>query len=90
MCSLHACRGVNCGAMPLQLNGPSRGRRKRQIFWTAMALGLAVCFWLTDQPLSMPKRYHLERFCNLVGCSYLTIGRCDVSRDILMRCVSPL
>ena len=43
--------------------------------WTAMALGLAGLFLLTDKPISMPHETHLERFATMT-VFILTIGRC--------------
>jgi diguanylate cyclase len=45
------------------------------IIWTAMALGLAGLFLLTDKPIAMPHGSHLERFATL-AVFILTIGRC--------------
>ena len=45
------------------------------IIWTAMALGLAGLFLLTDKPIAMPHSSHLERFATLT-VFILTIGRC--------------
>jgi diguanylate cyclase (GGDEF)-like protein len=45
------------------------------IIWTAMALGLAGLFLLTDKPISMPNGSHLERFATMT-VFILTIGRC--------------
>ncbi len=45
------------------------------IFWTAMALGLAGLFLLTDKPISMPHGTYLERFATM-SVFILTIGRC--------------
>jgi diguanylate cyclase (GGDEF)-like protein len=45
------------------------------IIWTAMALGLAGLFLLTDKPVAMPHGSHLERFATLT-MFILTIGRC--------------
>ena len=45
------------------------------ILWTAMALGLAGLFLLTDEPVAMPHGSHLERFATLT-VFILTIGRC--------------
>src|ERR1700680_3772570 len=45
------------------------------IFWTAMALGLAGLFLLTDKPISMPHGTYLERFATM-SVVILTIGRC--------------
>ena len=43
--------------------------------WTAMALGLAGLFLLTDKPISMPNGTYLERFATMT-VFILTIGRC--------------
>src|SRR5260221_2999850 len=45
------------------------------IFWTAMAVGLAGLFLLTDKPISMPHGTYLERFATMFAF-ILTIGRC--------------
>jgi diguanylate cyclase (GGDEF)-like protein len=45
------------------------------ILWTAMALGLAGLFLLTDKPLAMPHGGHLERFATMTTF-IVTIGRC--------------
>jgi diguanylate cyclase len=45
------------------------------IVWTAMALGLAWLFLLTDKPISMPHNTYLERFATMT-VFILTIGRC--------------
>ncbi len=45
------------------------------IFWTAMSLGLAGLFLLTDKPISMPHGTYLERFATM-SVFILTIGRC--------------
>src|SRR5712675_86389 len=49
--------------------------RQTAIFWTAMALGLAGLFLLTDKPISMPHDNYLERFATMM-VFILTIGRC--------------
>jgi diguanylate cyclase (GGDEF)-like protein len=49
--------------------------RQTAIFWTAMAVGLAGLFLLTDKPISMPHGTHLERFATM-SVFILTIGRC--------------
>jgi predicted signal transduction protein with EAL and GGDEF domain len=49
--------------------------RQTAIFWTAMALGLAGLFLLTDKPISMPHGNKLERFATM-SVFILTIGRC--------------
>jgi diguanylate cyclase (GGDEF)-like protein len=43
--------------------------------WTAMALGLAGLFLLTDKPIAMPHGSHVERFATMLVFA-LTIGRC--------------
>jgi diguanylate cyclase len=45
------------------------------ILWTAMTLGLAGLFLLTDKPLAMPHGSHLERFATMTTF-IVTIGRC--------------
>jgi diguanylate cyclase len=45
------------------------------LVWTAMALGLAGLFLLTDKPISMPHGTDLERFATMT-VFILTIGRC--------------
>ena len=45
------------------------------LVWTAMTLGLAWLFLLTDKPISMPHGSHLERFATM-SVFVLTIGRC--------------
>jgi diguanylate cyclase (GGDEF)-like protein len=45
------------------------------VVWTAMALGLAWLFLLTDKPISMPHETYLERFATMT-VFILTIGRC--------------
>jgi diguanylate cyclase (GGDEF)-like protein len=45
------------------------------VVWTAMALGLAWLFLLTDKPISMPHGTSLERFATMT-VFILTIGRC--------------
>jgi diguanylate cyclase (GGDEF)-like protein len=49
--------------------------RQTAMAWTAMALGLAVLFLLTDKPIAMPHETHLERFTTML-VFVLTIGRC--------------
>jgi diguanylate cyclase (GGDEF)-like protein len=49
--------------------------RQTAIVWTAMALGLAWLFLLTDKPISMPHDSYLERFATMT-VFILTIGRC--------------
>jgi len=43
--------------------------------WTAMALGLAGLFLLTDKPIAMPHGNYVERFATMT-VFILTIGRC--------------
>ena len=45
------------------------------VVWTAMALGLAALFLLTDKPISLPHETYLERFATMT-VFILTIGRC--------------
>jgi diguanylate cyclase len=45
------------------------------IVWTAMTLGLAALFLLTDKPIGMPHATYLERFATML-VFVLTIGRC--------------
>jgi diguanylate cyclase (GGDEF)-like protein len=45
------------------------------IVWTAMTIGLAGLFLLTDKPIAMPHATYLERFATLL-VFVLTIGRC--------------
>jgi diguanylate cyclase len=45
------------------------------VVWTAMALGLAWLFLLTDKPISLPHETYLERFATMT-VFVLTIGRC--------------
>jgi diguanylate cyclase (GGDEF)-like protein len=45
------------------------------VIWTAMALGLAWLFLLTDKPIAMPHGSHIERFATMLVFT-LTIGRC--------------
>ena len=49
--------------------------RQTAVIWTAMALGLAGLFLLTDKPISMPHGTYLERFATML-VFILTIGRC--------------
>ena len=49
--------------------------RQTAIVWTAMALGLAGLFLLTDKPISIPCGNYLERFATMT-VFILTIGRC--------------
>ena len=43
--------------------------------WTAMTLGLAALFMLTDKPISIPHETYLERFTTMLVFT-LSIGRC--------------
>ncbi len=45
------------------------------VIWTAMALGLAWLFLLTDKPIGMPHGSHIDRFATMLVFT-LTIGRC--------------
>jgi len=45
------------------------------MIWTAMALGLAGLFLLTDKPIAMPHGSHIERFATMLAFM-LAIGRC--------------
>jgi len=45
------------------------------VIWTAMTIGLAVLFLLTDKPIAMPLGSYLERLATLL-VFVLTIGRC--------------
>jgi len=49
--------------------------RQTAMIWTAMSLGLAGLFLLTDQPISMPHDGYLERLATML-VFILTIGRC--------------
>jgi diguanylate cyclase len=49
--------------------------RQTAMVWTAMALGLAGLFLLTDKPISIPHGTYLERFATMT-MFILTIGRC--------------
>ncbi len=49
--------------------------RQTALVWTAMALGLAGLFLLTDKPIAMPHGTDLERFATM-AVFILTIGRC--------------
>jgi diguanylate cyclase (GGDEF)-like protein len=49
--------------------------RQTAIIWTAMALGLAGLFLLTDKPISIPHGTYIERFATMT-VFILTIGRC--------------
>ena len=49
--------------------------RQTVVIWTAMALGLAGLFLLTDKPISMPHGTYLERLATML-MFILTIGRC--------------
>jgi len=45
------------------------------IVWTAMALGLAALYLLTDKPISIPHETYMERFASM-SVFILSIGRC--------------
>jgi diguanylate cyclase len=45
------------------------------IVWTAMALGLAGLYLLTDKPISIPYETYMERFASM-SVFILSIGRC--------------
>jgi diguanylate cyclase len=45
------------------------------MIWTAMAIGLAALFLLTDKPISLPHEGYLERFTTMLAL-VLAIGRC--------------
>jgi diguanylate cyclase (GGDEF)-like protein len=45
------------------------------VIWTAMTIGLAGLFLLTDKPVSLPHGSHLERFATML-VFVLSIGRC--------------
>jgi diguanylate cyclase len=49
--------------------------RQTAMIWTAMSLGLAGLFLLTDKPISMPHGNYLERLATML-VFILTIGRC--------------
>jgi diguanylate cyclase (GGDEF)-like protein len=49
--------------------------RQTMMIWTAMALGLAWLFLLTERPISMPHSSYLERAATML-VFILTIGRC--------------
>ena len=49
--------------------------RQTMVIWTAMTIGLAGLFLLTDKPISMPHGSYLERFATML-VFVLTIGRC--------------
>ena len=49
--------------------------RQTAMIWTAMSLGLAGLFLLTDKPISMPHGNYLERMATML-VFILTIGRC--------------
>ena len=49
--------------------------RQTVVTWTAMALGLAGLFLLTDKPISLPHGTYLERVATMV-MFILTFGRC--------------
>src|ERR1700730_10001462 len=49
--------------------------RQTAMIWTAMSLGLAGLFLLTDLPISMPHDGYLERLATML-VFILTVGRC--------------
>ena len=49
--------------------------RQTMKIWTAMTIGLATLFLLTDKPISIPHGSYLERFATML-VFVLTIGRC--------------
>jgi diguanylate cyclase (GGDEF)-like protein len=49
--------------------------RQTAVVWTAMALGVAGLFLLTDKPIALPHGNYLERFATMT-VFILTIGRC--------------
>jgi diguanylate cyclase (GGDEF)-like protein len=49
--------------------------RQTMVIWTAMTIGLAGLFLLTDKPISMPHGNYLERFGTMLVL-VLSIGRC--------------
>jgi diguanylate cyclase len=49
--------------------------RQTMMIWTAMTIGLAGLFLLTDKPISMPHGNYLERFGTMLAL-VLSIGRC--------------
>jgi len=49
--------------------------RQTMVIWTAMTIGLAGLFLLTDKPVSMPHGNYLERFATMLAL-VLSIGRC--------------
>jgi len=49
--------------------------RQTMVIWTAMTIGLAGLFLLTDKPISMPHGSYLERFATMLAL-VLSIGRC--------------
>lgn len=49
--------------------------RQTAIIWTAMTIGLAGLFLLTDKPIAMPAGTYAERFATML-VFVLTIGRC--------------
>jgi len=49
--------------------------RQTAMIWTAMSVGLAGLFLLTDKPISMPHGNYLERMATML-VFILTIGRC--------------
>ena len=51
--------------------------RQTAVVWTAMALGLAALFLLTDKPISMPHGNYMERFATLL-VFIVAFGRCMV------------
>jgi diguanylate cyclase len=49
--------------------------QQTMMIWTAMTIGLAVLFLLTDKPIALPHDSYLERFATLLVL-VLSIGRC--------------
>jgi diguanylate cyclase (GGDEF)-like protein len=49
--------------------------RQTMVIWTAMTIGLAGLFLLTDKPISIPHGNYLERFSTMLVL-VLSIGRC--------------
>ncbi len=49
--------------------------RQTMMIWTAMTIGLAALFMLTDKPISIPHDSYLERLASML-VFVLTIGRC--------------
>ena len=49
--------------------------RQTMMIWTAMTIGLAGLFMLTDKPISIPHDSYLERLASML-VFVLTIGRC--------------